>query len=67
MRAGVLEAPPHGGKQAEFLVHDHVPWPLVVGIGTHSQAMADQVTAQVAASPARHRPTIKAKPDWYYA
>jgi hypothetical protein len=52
------------GKQAEFLVHEFLPWELVERIGAISQAMAQQVAN--ALHGAAFRPRIEIRPDWYY-
>lgn len=51
-------------KQAEFLVHDHVPWDLVVRIGAFDNAAL--LAVQQALAGAQHRPAIECRPDWYY-
>jgi hypothetical protein len=53
-------------RQAEFLVHQQVPWSLVLGIATINQTIADKVAGILAASAPAHRPIIKPKPEWYY-
>lgn len=52
------------GKQAEFLVEEHFPWPLVERIGVRSQAIYQQVTDLLAAK--QHRPPVAILPEWYY-
>jgi hypothetical protein len=51
-------------KQAEFLMENSFPWPLVERIGVHSQAIATRVAN--AMQGATHRPVIEIKRDWYY-
>ena len=51
-------------KQAEFLVHQRVPWSLVSQIGVISRAMAQRVSGLIASSD--HRPPITVEPNWYY-
>ena len=51
-------------KQAEFLVHDFLPWPLIRGIAVQTQPMADQVLALLAGQP--YIPPVQVKPAWYY-
>lgn len=51
-------------KQAEFLVHDFLPWPLIRGIAVKTQAMAEQVAAVLEGQP--HTPPIQVMPAWYY-
>ncbi|MBX3158539.1 MAG: DUF4433 domain-containing protein [Deltaproteobacteria bacterium] len=52
------------GKQAEFLVHEFVPWDLVVRIGVYSQAIAERVVAAITS--AAHRPRVDVLRGWYY-
>ena len=51
-------------KQAEFLVHDFLPWPLIRGIAVQTQPMADQVLALLAGQ--TYIPPVQVKPAWYY-
>lgn len=51
-------------KQAEFLVHDIVPWRLVERIGAQSQKVADRVVALLAG--AHWVPNVEVRRDWYY-
>ena len=51
-------------KQAEFLAHDAVPWPLVQSIGAMTESTADR--ARRALASAVHRPPVTVQPDWYY-
>ncbi|RJP39076.1 MAG: DUF4433 domain-containing protein [Phycisphaerales bacterium] len=53
-------------KQAEFLVHGAMPWPLVGEIGVLNQKASDRVRAILAAYPDRHRPRVFCEPSWYY-
>jgi hypothetical protein len=50
-------------RQAEFLVSDFVPWPVVRGIGVVDEEIAAQVAAILAPS---QTPPIKVVADWYY-
>jgi hypothetical protein len=52
------------GKQAEFLVRDSFPWPLVRRVGVYSRAVAARVATVLAG--AAHAPTIELRTDWYY-
>ncbi len=52
------------GKQAEFLLEHHVPWPLVERIGVINARVYTQVMHTL--SGAAHTPVIEVKPDWYY-
>ncbi len=51
-------------KQAEFLVHDFMPWSMVTGIVVKTQAIADQVAAHLQGQ--SHTPPIQVMPAWYY-
>lgn len=51
-------------KQAEFLVHDRVPWQHVESIGAMTEATRDRAIAAMAS--AEHRPPVVLQPDWYY-
>jgi ssDNA thymidine ADP-ribosyltransferase DarT-like protein len=52
------------GKQAEFLVHTHVPWTLVRQITVRTAAIQSRV--QTALATAAHRPPVQIRRDWYY-
>lgn len=52
------------GKQAEFLVHDRLPFELVERIGVQSQAVQQRASLALAAG--RHRPTVEVRQEWYY-
>lgn len=54
-------------RQAEFLIHQRVPWRMIKRIATQTQAVADRVNELIATSSAAPHPIIKAKPDWYYS
>lgn len=51
-------------KQAEFLVHRHLPWGLVERIGVYSSAMAARVQGIVAAA-GLQTPVVEQR-SWYY-
>ncbi len=51
-------------KQAEFLVHDAVPWQHVQSIGAMTEATRDRAIAALAV--AAHRLPVTLQPDWYY-
>lgn len=53
-------------KQAEFLVHNEVPWDAITQIGVIDATMADRVRAILAASGAPHAPAVTVQRDWYY-
>ena len=52
------------GKQAEFLVEQSLPWPLVSRIGVWTTAIRLQV--EQALQDADHRPVVEVLPGWYY-
>ncbi|HJT77742.1 MAG TPA: DUF4433 domain-containing protein, partial [Gemmataceae bacterium] len=51
-------------KQAEFLVHDELPWEAVEEIGVIDDTVAERVTAVIAQ--ATHRPAVVVHRNWYY-
>ena len=51
-------------KQAEFLVEQSLPWPLVSRIGVQTTAIRRQV--EQAFRDADHRPVVEVLPSWYY-
>ncbi len=51
-------------KQAEFLVHEAFPWPLVTRIGVISTSVQNNVARTIQA--ASHKPTVAVMPNWYY-
>jgi hypothetical protein len=53
-------------KQAEFLVHDSMPWSLIERIGALNADVATQVETVLHAHPGRHRPRVERQPSWYY-
>lgn len=52
------------GKQAEFLLHRHMPWRLFTTVGVHNQKVAEQVATHLAGC--EHRPTVTVQRDWYF-
>ncbi|EJW10756.1 hypothetical protein A33M_4092 [Rhodovulum sp. PH10] len=52
------------GKQAEFLVHESVPWSLIERIGVQSQGVAQQVFNTIRGID--HNPRVEIRGDWYY-
>lgn len=52
------------GKQAEFLVHERVPWELITRVGVRSADIHARAAAAVAA--AVYRPPVEVRPNWYY-
>lgn len=51
-------------RQAEFLVHQEVPWQLIRGIGVMDQAIADQVNEIL--QQFGQTMTARLRPNWYY-
>ncbi len=51
-------------KQAEFLVHDYLPWACVEQIGVLDNTILQRVQNILNSSP--HHPSLTIKPDWYY-
>jgi hypothetical protein len=51
-------------KQAEFLVHDRLPWSLIDRIGVFSTAV--RVRADKALDESGHHPRLDVVPNWYY-
>jgi hypothetical protein len=51
-------------RQAEFLVWQFFPWDAVVEVAAMTPVAAQRVHA--ALSPARHRPAVATRRDWYY-
>ena len=52
------------GKQAEFLVHQSLPWELIDRVGVLSKGIAQRVADVMHG--ARHRPTVAICKDWNY-
>lgn len=51
-------------RQAEFLVHQHVPWESIEQIGVINRVIKRDVEAILIK--ARHKPDIVIKGEWYY-
>jgi hypothetical protein len=51
-------------RQAEFLVHSHLPWSFVEEVVVHNRRIAQRV--QRALQHAAHRPPVTVRPEWYY-
>jgi hypothetical protein len=51
-------------RQAEFLVHDFLPWELVTRIGVIDNGLAEQVNEILEG--AMHRPAVVVERSWYY-
>ncbi len=53
-------------KQAEFLVHEFVPWDLVEFLAVMTPQMKQRVEALLAQHPPSSRRPVLVKRDWYY-
>ena len=53
-------------KQAEFLVHEALPWDLIRGIGVLDATAEANVQALLAAAPPSLHRQIAQCPQWYY-
>ena len=53
------------GKQAEFLIEDEFPWPLIERIGVRT--LETQRRARAAIEDDEHRPTVSIQRPWYYS
>jgi hypothetical protein len=51
-------------RNAEFLVHESVPWTMVDEIGVMESEIAEKVTRLLASQ--AHRPAVALRKDWYY-
>ncbi len=51
-------------RQAEFLIHNHFPVPLIGEIGTISRPMAEEVKQILSA--AGHDIPVSVRQNWYY-
>jgi hypothetical protein len=51
-------------RQAEFLVHQSMPWELVTEIGVIDNSVKDEVEAALRGAP--HVPDVVIHRDWYY-
>ncbi|MDR2124557.1 MAG: DUF4433 domain-containing protein [Desulfovibrio sp.] len=51
-------------KQAEFLLENHFPWHLLIGIGVQTERTEQRVNR--ALIKAEHKPLVKILPQWYY-
>lgn len=52
------------GKQAEFLIHDTCPWPLVERVGVLDEGMRMQVNNIL--QQVQHKPIVTVERAWYY-
>jgi hypothetical protein len=53
-------------KQAEFLVHDVCPWPLILEIGVVNTAMKKHVEEILSQFPSREQQPVHVRSSWYY-
>ena len=53
-------------KQAEFLVHRHVPWELTHGIAVIDEPMKSRVEAILENHAEAHQPIVRVLRKWYY-
>ena len=53
-------------RQAEFLVHQFFPWPLIGGIGVINGQIKSRVEAILAGFPQLPSPIVRVKRAWYY-
>jgi hypothetical protein len=53
-------------RQAEFLVHQCVPWACITGIGVYDAAQQSRVASILDNAPSIHKPTVKVLRKWYY-
>ncbi|MCH9022421.1 MAG: DUF4433 domain-containing protein [Planctomycetes bacterium] len=51
-------------RQAEFLVHESVPWSCIESIGVYNKKMAEQARRII--KNASHRPNVSVKSEWYF-
>jgi hypothetical protein len=54
-------------KQAEFLVHESMPWSLIEHIGVVDAAVRARVEAILADHRTVHRPSVVVRAAWYYS
>jgi len=53
-------------KQAEFLVHQSMPWDLVREVVVRTNAIEQRVRHELSRYPQLHRPPVFVQPGWYY-
>lgn len=53
-------------RQAEFLLYEKCPWPLIAGIATFDKGMKARVERLFTYEQCTHLPRVKVKRDWYY-
>jgi hypothetical protein len=52
-------------KQAEFLVHEFLPWDFIGNIGVYDSSIETRVRAIIAGL-GLNAPPVTVRPDWYY-
>lgn len=53
-------------RQAEFLVHERVPWELIEEIGVMDAQVKKRVEELLEEAKAQHRPKVVVRGGWYY-
>lgn len=51
-------------RQAEFLIHQTLPWELITEIGVYSRQMQAEVVTMLQS--AVHQPVVQIRREWYY-
>jgi hypothetical protein len=51
-------------KQAEFLIHEKLPWAQIYGIAVNNQDVLERVESRL--NGLQHKPIIKVKKEWHY-
>ena len=51
-------------KQAEFLVHEHVPWTAIALVGVANDLLKGRVEGILRGG--SHEPSVQVEPAWYY-
>jgi hypothetical protein len=53
-------------RQAEFLVHQRLPWSYIRGIAVYSEQQKQQVETIMNNNSNTHRPNAIIRKNWYY-
>lgn len=53
-------------RQAEFLVHQHLPWSCLRGIAVYDGIHKRQVESILNTAPLINKPSVEVLPNWYY-
>ncbi len=53
------------GKQAEFLLYESFPWPLVERIGITNSSLSMHIKKLL--KEAEHKPIVSVEPTWYFS